>query len=131
MQSPRMDALSTFEKTALRSTLQDILTDSDVTTAITYRTFTSESVNHKTGAITRDEDDASVNAVRREMTNAEVDRSGGTLKITDRWFLVDQADLSAEPKKSDRIIEGSTEYEVIMWRGGVLGLVWEVAARKV
>lgn len=130
MKAPRLDALTRIEKDELAASIRDVIDDAHVRVSVSYVGASAVSVNIETGVVTRTESTDAVNAVRGQISQAEIDRSGGKLMQGDRRYLIDQADLTAAPTQIDRITDGQT-YEVIGWDEDPLGVYYVFTARRV
>lgn len=131
MQAPRADLLDPFQLGELTASIQDMIDDPQASVSITYREFVASTLNVQSGIHTPSMNNVSTTAFAKDVTIEEVNRSGGTLQVGDRRYLVDQADLSRDPKTQDRIVEGTTIRKVVEWKANLLRQFYEITARRV
>lgn len=130
MQSPRADMLNVFEKAELLSTGLDLLDNEQVRTSITLKSLSSQTVDLEAGSVDRSSIDDTVNAIRRTVDVSEAERSGGTLQVGDRVYLIEQGDLTGEIQAVDQIVDGNDVFEVVRWTADPLDWFYSVTARQ-
>ncbi len=132
MRSPHPDPFSNFQKEKVREVFRDILTDPEIRVTITYSILTATpTYTIATGLSVRTTTDKTFTCARRVVSVSEAAESGGKLQVGDRQFVIDQADLTAQPTTNDRITEATIVYEVIRWTEDPMDLLYVVTARKV
>ena len=128
--APRSDPFTNFQSEDFLATVRDMVDDSELLTEITLKSLTSQSTDIETGKNTRTSDDDTVNALRRLVSAAEAEWSGGQLEPNDRVYLVDQADLTKDELQTvDRIVEGTDVLGVIRFSADPLKWMWMIIAR--
>src|SRR3990172_3704055 len=105
--------------------------DTQVSRAITYRDYQSVSHTVSTGTYTPTYTDLSVRGVRTGLSAKEVAAGAGVYQMGDLWDFLAQSGLSATPTREDRIVDGSTTYEVIAWEADPISMTWTIIARRV
>lgn len=131
MTSPTPDLLTADELTNVKADLSAIIDDAQLSVALTYKAFSSQTRTLGTGALTITTTNTSLRAIKRIFSVREIAASGGLIQEGDIEYLIDAADLSAEPKTNDQITEGSTTLSVIRWRKDDFGISYLVQVRKV
>lgn len=131
MNRETLDMLLAAERTEISDSLADLIDDTHVSAAITYRDWQSKTRTPSTGAFTNTYTDYSIRAVRGELSAREVQAGAGLYQVGDIEFMIAQSDLSITPHREDRITSGSTTYEVIDWKADPLDMTWTVIARRV
>ena len=131
MTLPKTDFLSGEELTQVGADIVDLLGDTQISAAITYRRFTGNAFTPATGANTPSYTDTSLRAIRNAIPAREVAASEGLYKMKDLRFIIARAELSGEPTKDDRIVDGSDTYDLVDWDSDPVGVLWRIVARKV
>ena len=131
MNTPVVDYLTTRESTDITNDVADLMDDTQVSRAITYRDYQSATKTVSTGAYTTTYSDASIRGIRTEVSAREVGAGEGLYQMGDLRYLLAQSDLSATPTREDRIVDGSTTYEVIAWEADPISMTWTIIARRV
>jgi len=129
--TPVVDYLTTRESTDITNDVADLMDDTQVSRAITYRDYQSVSHTVSTGTYTPTYTDLSVRGVRTGLSAKEVAAGAGLYQMGDLRYFLAQSDLSATPTREDRIVDGSTTYEVIAWEADPISMTWTIIARRV
>jgi len=131
MNNPRLNVLDNFLKEELRSSLRDIIDDSEMKVEITFKNLTASAFDTDTGVTTRTETSDTVNAIARTVSERDIDDYPGQYQEGDRIYLIDQADLTNAPTTQDRVTEGSVTREVVRVADEPLDFIYEVLARLI
>lgn len=132
MNTPAMDYLTTRESTDIGSDIADLMDDTQVSREITYRDYQSASRTVSTGAYTTTYSDSTIRGVRTDLSAREVRAGEGLYQMGDLRYVLAQSDLSGiTPVREDRIVDGSTTYELIAWSADPISMMWVVVARRV
>lgn len=131
MNTPTTDFLTALEATDVTNDVADLMDDTHVSRAITYRDYQSATKTVSTGAYTTTYSDSSIRGIRTEVSAREVGAGEGLYQMGDLRYLLAQSDLSATPVREDRIVDGTTTYEVIAWSADPVNMTWVVVARRV
>lgn len=129
MQTPRFDPMPDFVKDEIAASLRDMIADPELGVEITYKRFSSQTVDIEAGTATRTEPKNTIQALRRIVGVEEAERSGGRLQMGDRIYQIMKDDLSGTPTTSDRVQEGSVTREVVDWVRDVMDLFYLVTVR--
>lgn len=130
--APRSDPFTNFQSQDFLATVRAMVDDGELNVEITLKSLTSQSTDIETGFNTRTSDDDTVNALRRLITAAEAEWSGGQLEPNDRVYMFDQADLTKDYLQTvDRIVEGTEVLSVIKITEDPLRWMWMVIARLI
>jgi len=111
--------LTTDERTGIRADVDQCMSESNVNAAsVTYRRNTvsgggSATVNLATGAVTDPFTSSVITVMVGHANERDAKNAGVELEATDRKFLIDRADLGADPEAGDIIVYSSTTYEVV------------------
>lgn len=104
----------------------------DLPAAITYRSVESAEYVPSSGSVVREWTDVPLNAIRQDLNEKAIALGHGVFLIGDVIFLVAVSDLGAvTPKGDDRIIDGSTTFEVAGWTLEEDENVYRIHARRV
>jgi len=131
MNRDAMDYLTSEELVDIGADVADLLDDTQITVAITYRDFQSRVFTPGAGTAVATYTDTTTRAVRSKINAQEVQASQGLYQSTDVVFLLAQSDVPVTPHREDRLVIGSTTYEVLVWQGDALGATWRLVARQV
>lgn len=129
--APRGIALSVFERDAITDTVRDLLEDEQLATSLHWKNPVSYSYDVETGVQTATEDKRHCRAVRRTVTEKEVDVSRGRLQVGDLAYLVELSALPRALNMGDLIEDGDDTVEVIQWTTDPMDAFALVFARKV
>ena len=131
MNTPTTDYLTARESTDITNDVADLMDDTNVSRAITYRDYQSVSRTVSTGVYTTTYTDSEIRGIRTELSAREVRAGEGLYQMGDLRYVLAQSDLSATPVREDRIVDGTTTYELIAWSADPINMVWTVIARRV
>lgn len=131
MTSPTPDLLTADELTNIKADLSAIIDDVQLSVALTYKAFSSQTRTLGTGVLAITTTNTTLRAIKRTFSVREVASSGGLIQLGDLEYVIDAADLGAEPKTSDQVTEGSTTVNVMRWRKDDFGISYLVQVRKV
>ena len=125
------DFLTGDERTAILDDVDELLDDTNLSVAITYRDFQSVTHTLTTGAYVTVYTDIALRALRSLLSAHEVAAGPGLYQMGDLAFLVAQAHLGVTPVREDRIVLGADTYELVTWTAGPIGATWRLVARRV
>ena len=131
MNTPTTDYLTAREATDITNDVADLMDDTNVSRSITYRDYQSVSRTITTGAYTTTYTDSEIRGIRTELSAREVRAGEGLYQMGDLRYVLAQSDLSVTPVREDRIVDGTTTYELIAWSADPINVVWTVIARRV
>jgi hypothetical protein len=129
--APRGIALSPFELGAVKDTVRDLLEDEQLSVSLRWVNPVSYAYDVESGVQTPTEDVKHTRAVRRTVTEKEVDVSRGRLQVGDIVYLVELSELPRKPNMGDKVEDGDDTVEVIEWRKDPIDTFGLVFARKV
>lgn len=115
---PGLQFLSTYERDLVRSWINAAAAYANLNSvSVTYRRLNlasggSASVNQTTGVVTTPYSDATISCLMGAVAREDESLMGATIQDSDRKFIMDRADLSADPTNRDQIIYNSTTYDV-------------------
>ena len=122
-----MALISDTEKNA---DIDMVQTDCGETVTYKARNEGLTSFDADTGTLTEAWTETSLTAVRGRYSAEEVLRSEGRLEMGDVYFYIQACDLSAEPKQTDEITDGSETLQVFAWDWAADELMYKVSARR-
>jgi len=114
--------LTTNERTSIRADIDALVGESNVgAAAIVYRRNSvsgggSATVNVATGAVTDPYTSSAITCLVGGVTDRDAKVMNIELEATDRKFIINRADLGADPQAGDIIVFSSTTYEVVAVR---------------
>lgn len=126
-----MDFLTAGELALIRGDVTDLTSDVQINATITYRAFQSRTFTPSTGEYTLTYTDTVLGAIRNEVPMSEVVASDGLYERGDLKFIINRPLLPSEPGKEDRILDGSTVYDLVTWDSDPISALWRIVARKV
>ena len=125
-----LDFLTAREKTLITGDFSDLVADTQIGVAITYKAFSSKGAfSPTTGKVTETYTDSSINAFRMPLSDREVRDSGGKYQVGDYRYFIRVSDI-ATPKKDDRVVDGSVTRYVITWSVDPLRVFHSLVARN-
>lgn len=132
MNTPTTDYLTARESTDIGNDVADLMDDTHVSREITYRDYQSVSRTVSTGVYTTTYSDSTIRGIRTDLSAREVRAGEGLYQMGDLRYVLAQSDLSGiAPVREDRIVDGSTTYEIIAWAADPINMMWVVVARRV
>lgn len=131
MNRETLDFLSAEESTLISDDLADLMDDTTVSVAATYKDFVSRTFSPSAGTTTATYTDTALRGVRTTLGARELAAGNGLYQVGDVAFLLAQSDLAVTPHREDRMVVGALTYEVLTWQQDALGKTWRVVAREV
>lgn len=131
MTLPRMDFLSTEELAQINADVVDLLGDTQLSVAITFRDYQSRVFTPSTGVTVATYADYSIRAIRNAVPAREVQASLGLYQAGDLRFIISRALLPITPNKEDLIVDGASTYNLISWDSDPISQLWRIVARLV
>jgi len=132
MTLPKLDFLFSEELAQIAADVAAMASDPELTVAVTYNRFISTVFTPETGTQVPTYTGLSLRAVRNTLTAREVVAGEGLYKVGDVLFTFDRATFAgAIPTREDRIMDGSTEFEVVKIDTDPIEKLWRIVARQV
>lgn len=119
-------------KAAISADLASLFGDTEAARySITVSSPTGRTVDDAAGTVAITSDDDTVDALRAEVTLAEIQAAAGGLQRGDIRYHVRAATLSTVPSLSSVVVDGGTRHRVISVSQDPLGLLWTLTARRI
>lgn len=115
---PLGDWLSGYDRDTLRDDISSILADAEFNcVSITYSRFNvsgggTSTYEPTTGTVTTAHTNSTITALVGPVTEKDSSLLNRGIGITDLKFLIDRADLAADPTQDDLIVYGSNTYNI-------------------
>ena len=117
-------------KDALVQSFNDGADDTTINVSVTYDVLTGSTPDFDTGVVARTETSFTLNALRRMLSEKEVNTGPGSLQVGDREYMIDLADFTGTvPTTNDRITEGSDQLSVYLVQKDPFEIFYRIVAR--
>lgn len=125
------DFVTAEELTLITNDFADLVADTQVRTAITYKVFVSKGTfDPATGKETETFTSLSINSFKYSINEEEINASGGKYQLGDYRYMIQVSDITT-PKKDDQIVDGSATKYIVTYGTDILGVFHAIVARDI